>query len=76
MGQRRGAAAKKPAEAPPEEAPADTPVNGVLVTRALDPDNPSVINVDVQALGDVRLTEVDTILLMGRKRLAEALEAT
>lgn len=54
----------------PEEAVAETP-NGVIVIRTTDDSGNQ--NFDVQVLGDVRITEADTILALGRKRLQQSL---
>lgn len=54
----------------PEEAVAETP-NGVIVIRTTDDSGNQ--NFDVQVVGDVRITEADTILALGRKRLQQSL---
>lgn len=55
-------AKKKPEEAPPEERP----VNGVVVTRAFDPNG--AVRAELSLLGDVKATEAQTLLELGIKQ--------
>lgn len=63
--------------APPAEVPATLPEgvetpNGVIIVREVGDDGN--IGVQVRALGDVKITEIDTILKLAGKQVREALE--
>jgi hypothetical protein len=63
------------AEAAPEVEAASTgtpPQNGVFVSRVIDENGN--IGVDVQVVGDVKVTEAPTILALGRKLVDSKLE--
>lgn len=62
---------KEPAPTEDKTEPTVPAVNGVLVLRSESEDG--TINFEVQTLGDVRITEADTILALGRVRLRQTL---